>query len=116
MMRRYRPSRAGIASATTSGTARVSVLAVLITLGFTTALFLIAGANPIDAYLQYFIVPLTKDFTRLEVLVAATPILLTGAAVAIAFRAGFWNIGAEGQLLAGAVAATSTSSRGSPSR
>ena len=38
-------------------------------------------------------------------LVSATPILLTGAAVAIAFRAGYWNIGAEGQLLLGAIAA-----------
>ena len=34
-----------------------------------------------------------------------TPILFTGAAVAFAFRAGYWNIGAEGQLLCGAIAA-----------
>ena len=105
MSRRYNVSRAGIVGATTSGTARVSVLAVLITVGFTSALFLLAGANPFEAYWQYLIGPLTKQFTLLEVLVASTPILLTGAAVAIAFRAGFWNIGAEGQLLAGAVAA-----------
>ena len=105
MTRRYDLSRAGIMGATTSGTARVSIMAVLITVGFTTTLFLLAGANPIEAYLQYLVVPLTKQFTLLEVLVASTPILLTGAAVAIAFRAGFWNIGAEGQLLAGAVAA-----------
>ncbi|HEX2780500.1 MAG TPA: ABC transporter permease [Gemmatimonadaceae bacterium] len=38
-------------------------------------------------------------------LVRATPLLLCGLAVAIAFRAGVWNIGAEGQLLAGATAA-----------
>ena len=38
-------------------------------------------------------------------LVRATPLMLTGVAVAIAFRAGVLNIGAEGQLLAGAVAA-----------
>lgn len=38
-------------------------------------------------------------------LVRATPLVLTGLAVAIAFRAGVWNIGAEGQLLAGAAAA-----------
>ena len=38
-------------------------------------------------------------------LVRATPLILTGLAVAIAFRAGIWNIGAEGQLLAGATAA-----------
>jgi simple sugar transport system permease protein len=38
-------------------------------------------------------------------LVRATPVILTGLAVAIAFRAGVFNIGAEGQLLAGAAAA-----------
>lgn len=39
-------------------------------------------------------------------LVRATPLILTGLAVAIAFRAGVLNIGAEGQFLAGATAAT----------
>jgi ABC-type uncharacterized transport system permease subunit len=39
-------------------------------------------------------------------LVRATPLILTGLAVALAFTAGVWNIGAEGQLLAGATAAT----------
>ena len=42
----------------------------------------------------------------LAALVRATPLLITGLAVALAFRAGIWNIGAEGQLLAGAVTAT----------
>ena len=35
----------------------------------------------------------------------STPLIFAGVAVAIAFRAGYWNIGVEGQLLAGAVAA-----------
>ncbi|HSJ64128.1 MAG TPA: ABC transporter permease [Gemmatimonadaceae bacterium] len=39
-------------------------------------------------------------------LVRAVPLVLAGLAVALAFRAGIWNIGAEGQLLAGAAAAT----------
>ncbi len=39
-------------------------------------------------------------------LVRAVPLILAGLAVALAFRAGVWNIGAEGQLLAGAAAAT----------
>lgn len=39
-------------------------------------------------------------------LVRATPLMLTGLAVAIAFRAGVWNIGADGQLLVGAALAT----------
>lgn len=42
-------------------------------------------------------------------LVRATPLILTGLSVAIAFRAGVFNIGAEGQLLAGAAAATAVS-------
>lgn len=39
-------------------------------------------------------------------LVRATPLMLTGLAVAIAFRAGVFNIGAEGQFIVGAIAAT----------
>lgn len=99
-----RKSRVRALALTSSGTGRISAMAVLITIGFTSALFLVAGANPVAGYWQYLVVPLTTQFGLLEVLVAATPILLTGAAVAFAFRAGFWNIGAEGQLLAGAMA------------
>jgi simple sugar transport system permease protein len=83
----------------------VALAAVLITFVITAGPIFIAGANPIEAYGAFVIVPLTSQFTLLEVLVTATPILFTGAAVAIAFRAGYWNIGAEGQLLLGAVAA-----------
>jgi simple sugar transport system permease protein len=42
----------------------------------------------------------------------AAPLLLTGLAVALAFRGGAWNIGAEGQLLAGALCATAVATRG----
>lgn len=42
-------------------------------------------------------------------LVRATPLMLAALGVALAFRAGIWNIGAEGQLLAGAMAATTVS-------
>src|SRR5579871_299265 len=41
-------------------------------------------------------------------LVRATPLILTGLSVAIAFRAGVFNIGAEGQFLVGAAAGTAT--------
>ena len=40
-----------------------------------------------------------------DMLVHATPLMITGLAVAIAFRAGVWNIGADGQFIAGATAA-----------
>ena len=81
------------------------VAAVLITFVITAGPIIVAGANPVEAYAAYLVAPLTSQFTLLEVLVTATPILFTGAAVAIAFRAGYWNIGAEGQLLLGAIAA-----------
>ena len=41
----------------------------------------------------------------IDTLVHATPLIIAGLAVAIAFRAGIWNIGADGQLIAGATAA-----------
>ena len=83
----------------------IAVGAIVTILAVTGGAFVIAGANPVDAYYAYFIAPLTREFTLLEVLNKATPILFTGTAVAIAFRAGYWNIGVEGQLLMGAVAA-----------
>ncbi|MEO7218028.1 MAG: ABC transporter permease [Gemmatimonadaceae bacterium] len=41
----------------------------------------------------------------IDMLVHATPLIIAGLAVAIAFRAGIWNIGADGQFIAGATAA-----------
>ena len=95
--RRAVEARVGRTRATVAG-AVIAVLAV------TGAAFVAAGGNPLDAYLAYFVAPLTREFTFWEVLNVATPLLFAGAAVAIAFRAGYWNIGVEGQLLMGAVA------------
>lgn len=77
----------------------------------TTPFILMAGVNPLAAYVQFLIDPLTSRFGLLEVAVASIPLLFTGAAVALAFRAGYWNIGAEGQLLLGAVAAAGIGTR-----
>ncbi|MFV2064903.1 MAG: ABC transporter permease [Chloroflexota bacterium] len=79
--------------------------AIVAILAVTGGAFVLAGANPLDAYFAYFVQPLTREFTLLEALNSATPLLFAGTAVAIAFRAGYWNIGVEGQLLMGAVAA-----------
>ncbi len=79
--------------------------AVAITFALTAAIVLAAGESPLRAYDEFLLTPLSSEFRLLEILVSSTPILFTGAAVAIAFRAGYWNIGAEGQLLAGAIAA-----------
>ena len=65
-----------------------------------------AGGAPIPAFRYMFISPLQTKFGFTESILSATPLVFTGAAVAIAFRAGYWNIGAEGQLLAGTIGAT----------
>ncbi|MCE7985572.1 MAG: ABC transporter permease [Caldilinea sp. CFX5] len=86
--------------------ALLPVAAALLTFVITAVLVLLVNANPLEAYYYFLIDPLTSRVKTLEVLVKATPLLLTGAAVTFAFVGGYWNIGAEGQLYAGAVAAT----------
>ncbi|MFN8519212.1 MAG: ABC transporter permease [Chloroflexota bacterium] len=97
--------RSAVAAAGGGEFLRAIAVAALATVGVLSGLFLVAGADPLAAWAEYLVVPLTTSFSALEVLVSATPILLTGTAVAVAFLAGFWNIGAEGQLLAGCIAA-----------
>ena len=64
-----------------------------------------AGANPIDAYGYMVTGAFGSLFAFSETLTRTTPLILTGLAAAVAFRARLWNIGGEGQLYAGALAA-----------
>jgi ABC-type uncharacterized transport system permease subunit len=82
----------------------IPVIAVPITFLLTTVLIWWAGADPLRTYYEFLIAPLSSRVSLIEVLVKSTPLLLTGASVAFAFNAGYWNIGAEGQLYAGAIA------------
>jgi simple sugar transport system permease protein len=84
----------------------IPVVAVLATFLVTSILVLLAGANPLEAFYNFLIAPLSNQYSALEVLVKSTPLILTGIAVTFAFSAGYFNIGAEGQLYAGAIAAT----------
>ncbi|PRH88151.1 ABC transporter permease [Labrys okinawensis] len=80
------------------------VLAVVVALVLCSGLIVLAGANVFEAY-GLMLKGAFGDFYALtETLVKAAPMIFTGLAVAVAFRAKFWNIGAEGQLMAGAVA------------
>ncbi len=86
--------------------ALLPILAVVITFALTSVLVAMVNASPLEAVYYFLVDPLSSRVSALEVLVKATPILLTGAAVTWAFTGGYFNIGAEGQLYAGAVAAT----------
>lgn len=83
----------------------IPVLAVGIAFALTLPLVVAAGANPLRTFFYLVVSPFTTRISFLEIFVKTTPLLLTGISVAIAFKARFWNIGAEGQLYAGALAA-----------
>ena len=81
------------------------IVAVIITMLITLIFSYISNINPIETFKYLLVTPLSSRVSTIEILVKSTPLLLTGAAVIFAFRAGYWNIGAEGQLYAGAIAA-----------
>ncbi len=64
----------------------------------------ITGADVGEAYGLLLKGAVGSSFALSETLTRAAPLLLTGLAAAIAFRAKLWNIGAEGQLYMGALA------------
>ena len=79
--------------------------AIAFTLAVTALLVAWAGAPVGRTYALIFEGGFGTRFAWSETLTRATPLILTGLAAAVAFRARLWNIGAEGQLYAGALAA-----------
>ena len=69
-------------------------------------LLLILKANPLAAYSALVKGAVGSTFGVTQTLVKATPLLLVGMGICIAFRANVINIGGEGQIIAGALAAT----------
>ena len=86
--------------------AGVSIGALFATLALSAGLIALAGAPIFQAFGLMFDGAVGSGFAINETLTRATPLIFTGLAAAIAFRARLWNIGAEGQLYMGAVAAT----------
>jgi len=77
--------------------------AVVATILIASLLVLAAGASPFSVLFLVAKGAAGSQFALLETLTRATPLIFTGLAVAVAFRARLWNIGAEAQLYAGAV-------------
>ncbi len=69
-------------------------------------LLLASDNNPIEVYERMFSSSLQGTDSLSRTLERATPLALTGLAVAVAGSMGLWNIGAEGQMMAGATLAT----------
>jgi simple sugar transport system permease protein len=87
------------------------VLAVVAALALAGILIAIAGAPVFEAYWRILTGAFGSRLSATETLTRATPLMLTGLAAAVAFRARLWNIGAEGQFYLGAIAVAAASAK-----
>lgn len=86
--------------------ALLPVFATLIALAFGAVLLLFLGVNPLEAYSALFRGAFGTVSGLTQTLAKATPLLLVALGICIAFRAGVINIGGEGQIILGAIAAS----------
>ena len=93
-----------------SSTVLIPIFSAVVSLLFAAIPLIAAGANPLVAYVEMAKGVFGSIFAISEMLTRATPLIFTGLAAAIAFRAKLWNIGAEGQLYLGAIAAVTVGS------
>jgi len=89
-----------------SWTLGISVFAVVVALALAGAIFWSYGVSPLRAYGVIVRGAVFNARAAPEIVRNAIPLLLAGVGLVLAFRALFWNIGAEGQILLGATAAT----------
>lgn len=81
------------------------VIATGLTLVVGSLLFAVLGYDPLATLQAFFIAPLNSLNGVSELLLRASPLILIACGLAVGFRANVWNIGAEGQLVIGAIAA-----------
>src|ERR1700682_1923456 len=79
--------------------------ALAIALALISLVLLGLGASPIGVFVALGEGAFGSWYACVDTLVKATPLVFTGLAVSIAFSGALWNIGAEGQLLMGALGA-----------
>lgn len=94
-----------VANPTLVRTLGFPAIALALTVLIGSLLAMLAGANPFATLGLILKGAAGSRFAILETLNRATPLIFTGLAVAVAFRAKLWNIGAEAQLYAGGVMA-----------
>jgi simple sugar transport system permease protein len=82
--------------------AMLPLLAVLLAFVVGAVILWLQGVNPLEAYRAMIVGAFGSKNGLADTLVKATPLLLVGLGIAIAFRGGVINIGAEGQLIVGA--------------
>jgi ABC-type uncharacterized transport system permease subunit len=81
------------------------LIALALTVIFSSILFLALGLNPLTTLRIFFIDPLSTLNGVSEWLLKASPLILIGLGIAVGIRANVWNIGAEGMFTMGAILA-----------
>ncbi|PJI92862.1 nucleoside ABC transporter membrane protein [Yoonia maricola] len=82
------------------------VVAVVLTMFFGGLLFAALGQDPLVTIRTIFLDPLFSEFAwfyRPQLLIKGAPLVLIAIGLSFGFRAGIWNIGAEGQYIVGAI-------------
>jgi len=87
-------------------------IAVGVSMAVCSALIIWGGASPLEGWMLMIKGALGTRFAVSETLTRATPLIFTGLAAAVAFRAKLWNIGGEGQFYIGACMAILLGTRG----
>lgn len=82
------------------------LVAVALTMLVGAIMFALMGKNPVQAMTVYFLDPLKDGWALQELTVKATPLILIGVGLTLCYLSNNWNIGAEGQLVMGAVFGT----------
>ncbi|NNK84151.1 MAG: ABC transporter permease, partial [Desulfobacterales bacterium] len=83
-----------------------AVVLIVGVLCLTTLILFLAGAPPIDAFKHIFLGSVGSWIKFTQVLMAWIPLTLCACGLVYTFRIGLWNIGIEGQVVAGAISAT----------
>jgi simple sugar transport system permease protein len=81
------------------------LLALAITVLIGVGLFVLLGKDPLRGLQVFFVEPVKSLYALSELSIKATPLVLIALGLAVCFRSNVWNIGAEGQFVAGALAA-----------
>ena len=82
------------------------VLALALTVVIGVLLFMALGKDPVKGLAVFFWEPIKSPYALGELMVKATPLLIIALGLAVCFRSNVWNIGAEGQYVIGAIAAS----------
>jgi simple sugar transport system permease protein len=92
----------------------LAVLASALAIGLVLVGLAVCGYPPLAVAHEWMVGPLSTTYDIAACLKYACPLLLTGLAAGVAFRCGVLNIGAEGQALMGAAAATAVATKWMP--